>query len=177
MSRIGKKPAPIPEGVEVKVADGVVTVKGKGGELSLTLTSDVTAVAKDGLLTVATTNDSRQAKLMWGTTQRNIMNMCTGVTTGFSKKLILTGVGYRANLKGSLLVLQLGFSHDIDFPVPKDIKIVCEDQTTIVVSGIDKQKVGQVAAKIRSYRTTEPYKGKGVKYDDEYVERKEGKKK
>ena len=177
MSRIGKKPAPIPEGAEVKIADGIVTVKGKGGELSLTLTSDVTVSTDGGVITVTPTNDSRQAKLMWGTTQRNIMNMCVGVTVGFSKKLILTGVGYRANLKGKILVLQLGFSHDIDFPVPEGIKIVCEDQTTIVVSGIDKQKVGQVAAKIRSYRTTEPYKGKGVKYDDEYVERKEGKKK
>ncbi len=177
MSRIGKKPAQIPEGVDVAVANGAVTVKGKQGELSMPLTNLVEVKVQESLLSVTPNDNSREAKLMWGTTQRNIMNMMTGVSEGFSRRLKLIGVGYRANVQGKTLVLQLGYSHDINHEIPDGIKITCEDQTTVVVSGIDKQLVGAVAAKIRSYRKPEPYKGKGVRYEDEYVERKEGKKK
>ena len=177
MSRIGKKPAPVPEGVNVAITEDQVTVKGKQGELSMPLTNLVNVKVEDNLLTVTPNDNSRQAKFMWGTTQRNIMNMMEGVSEGFSRRLKLIGVGYRANVQGKTLVLQLGYSHDINHAIPEGIKITCEDQTTVVVSGIDKQLVGSVAAKIRSYRKPEPYKGKGVRYENEYVERKEGKKK
>lgn len=177
MSRIGKKPIPIPGGVTVTIGDGRVTVKGPKGELSMTPVKEVEVTREGDEILVRPVEDTLKARAMWGMQRTLVANLVDGVTKGFEKKLQIIGVGYRAQLQGSTLKLQLGFSHDVEYPVPEGIKIETPDQTTIVVSGSDKQKVGQVAAEIRAWRPPEPYKGKGVRYADEYVFRKEGKKK
>lgn len=177
MSRIGKKPVAVPSGVTVSLNGADLTVKGPKGELAMTFVPEVTAAQNDDGITVQPVNDTKRARSMWGMQRTMLANMFEGVTDGFSKKLEITGVGYRAAMKGSALNLQLGYSHDIDFPVPAGIKIETPDQTTIIISGIDKQQVGETAAKIREFRKPEPYKGKGIKYSGEYIFRKEGKKK
>ena len=177
MSRVGQNPVQVPDGVNVEIAGIVVSAKGKLGELSVELTDDVTIEQADNQITVRPVDDSVAARQMWGTARAVINNLVIGVSEGFEKTLEVNGTGYRAQVQGQTLVLQLGFSHDVNFPVPDGITIKCPDQTHIEISGADKQKVGQVAAEIRSYRPPEPYKGKGVKYADEYILRKEGKKK
>lgn len=177
MSRIGKNPVEIPDGVTFEVAGQVVTAKGKEGALSLTVAEDV-EIARDGnLVWVKPRNETLIARKLWGTTRSLVNNLIVGVSEGFSRKLEINGVGYRAQIQGKELVMQLGFSHEIKFPIPEGIKIECPDQTHISVSGADKQQVGQTAAEIRKFRPPEPYKGKGIKYEDEYIFRKEGKKK
>ena len=177
MSRIGKKPIEIPSGVTVECSGADLSVKGPKGLLSLTLVDQVDVEIKDNLITVSPKGTSKLARSMWGMQRTNVSNLIEGVTEGFVKKLLIHGVGYRAQMKGQDLNLQLGYSHDINFKIPDGIKIECPDQTTVIITGIDKQKVGQVAAQIREYRKPEPYKGKGVKYEGEYIFRKEGKKK
>ena len=177
MSRIGKQPIEIPQGVTVESSGADLSVKGPKGLLSMTLVEGVNVEIKDGLIAVMPKDKTKAARSQWGMQRTLVSNLIEGVTKGFEKKLEIKGVGYRAQMKGKDLNLQLGFSHDVDFPVPEGITIQCPDQTTVVISGIDKQKVGQVAAKIREYRKPEPYKGKGVKYEGEYIFRKEGKKK
>jgi large subunit ribosomal protein L6 len=169
MSRVGKNPVALPSGVECQLSDREIAVKGKLGQLKMVLTSLVKVEQNGSEIRVAPVDSSKQAQAMWGTTRNNIRNMVEGVDTGFKRRLEINGVGYRASLQGSDLVLQLGYSHDIIYPVPQGIKIVCEKPTLIQVEGSDRQRVGQVAAEIRSYRGPEPYKGKGI--------RKEGKKK
>lgn len=177
MSRVGKNPVEIPDGVSVDIAGQVVTVKGKLGELSATLVDDVEVGQEGNLISVNIRNDSIAARKMWGTSRSIINNLVVGVSEGFSRNLEINGVGYRAQVQGKELVLQLGFSHEIRFAVPEGITVQCEDQNHIAISGADKQKVGQTAAEIRGFRPPEPYKGKGIKYEGEYVFRKEGKKK
>ncbi len=177
MSRIGSNPVNIPDGVSIDVAGIVVTVKGKLGELSTRLTDDIEVHQENSLLWVKPRNSTRNARKMWGTSRSLISNIVVGVSEGFTRKLEINGVGYRAQVQGSKLNMQLGFSEDINYYIPDGIDIVCPDQTHIEVKGPDKQQVGQVAAEIRAYRPPEPYKGKGIKYDDEYILRKEGKKK
>ena len=177
MSRIGKYPVPVPAGVSVVINDQILTAKGKLGELSLAISGEVTATLEDNAVVVRPANDGKRARTLWGTTSSLVNNLVTGVSTGFAVALEINGVGYRAAVVGDILNLQLGYSHDIQFPIPDDVKIVCEKPTSITVTGADKQRVGAVAAKIRSYRGPEPYKGKGVKYATETIRRKEGKKK
>lgn len=177
MSRVGKNPVAVPSGVEVKLVGNSFTAKGKLGELSLTLSDQVETRLEDGKVWVQPANDSKQARMMWGTTRSLVRNLINGVSQGYTKSLDINGVGYRAAVQGKTLQLQLGFSHDVNFPIPADISIKCEKPTSITVSGADKQRVGQVAAEIRSFRRPEPYKGKGIKYADETILRKEGKKK
>lgn len=177
MSRIGKHPVPIPDGVTVEISGRQVTAKGKLGELHLTLMEEV-EVKRDGdQIVVRPRDDSDRAQQMWGTARSVVNNLVTGVAEGFTRNLEINGVGYRAQLQGKDLVLQLGFSHEVRYPVPDGITVQCPDQTHITVSGADKQRVGQTAAEIRAFRPPEPYKGKGIKYADEYILRKEGKKK
>ena len=177
MSRIGKLPVQLPSGVSVQIDGQDIAVKGSKGELSLRLIDDVTATQQDGAVVVAPRDDSKRARSMWGMQRSLVQNMVTGVSDGFQIDLEIQGVGYRAAVQGKTLNLQLGFSHDVAFPIPDGVTIACERPTAIKVSGIDKQLVGQVAAKIRAYRPPEPYKGKGVRYVGEYIFRKEGKKK
>ncbi|ODA68318.1 50S ribosomal protein L6 [Methyloligella halotolerans] len=177
MSRIGKRPVSIPSGVTATLDGQHVAVKGPKGELSQHLVDDVLLKLEDGELTVSPRDESKRSQAMWGMSRTLIANLVTGVTEGFTKKLEITGVGYRAAVQGKALQLNLGFSHDVSYPIPDGIEIQCPKPTEIVVSGIDKQKVGQVAAEIRAYRPPEPYKGKGVRYEGEYILRKEGKKK
>lgn len=177
MSRIGKKPVVVPQGVEVSLNGQNIAAKGPKGELVVTLSELVSVVQGDDGLTLSPVDKTQDARSFWGLSRSLVENIVTGVSEGFSRKLELQGVGYRAQMQGSTLKLSLGFSHDVDFPVPEGISVDCPSQTEIIVSGIDKQKVGQVAAEIRSYRPPEPYKGKGVRYEGEYVFRKEGKKK
>ena len=177
MSRIGKKPVAVPKGVTASVNGQEVSVKGPKGELKHVLVDDVIAKLDDGSIEVSPREDTQNARAMWGMSRTLISNLMTGVTDGFTKKLEITGVGYRAAVQGSNLQLQLGYSHDVAFPIPKGIQVVCPKPTEIVITGIDRKKVGQVAAEIRAYRPPEPYKGKGVKYSDEFIFRKEGKKK
>ena len=177
MSRIGKNPVTLPDGVSVDIAGVVVTAKGKLGELSAQFTDDVEVTQEDNMVYVKPRNESREARKMWGTSQSIINNLVVGVSEGFTRNLEINGVGYRAQVQGKSLTLQLGFSHDVNYPIPEGIEIKCPDQNNIEISGANKQRVGQVAAEIRSYRPPEPYKGKGIKYDDEYILRKEGKKK
>ena len=181
MSRIGKNPVQIPQGVEVNVNGQDVKVKGKLGELSLRIHEAVEAKVEEQegkkVVVLKPRNDERQTRAIWPTMRVLIKNMVQGVSEGYKKNLEIKGVGYRANLQGTTLVLALGYSHDIKYALPKDIKVKVDEQTKIEITGHDKQKVGQVAADIRSYRPPEPYKGKGVRYTDEYVLRKEGKKK
>jgi large subunit ribosomal protein L6 len=177
MSRIGKNPVAIPDGVRVELHDQTLTVRGTNATLSLVISNDVTATIADGNVTVEPKEEGKRARAMWGTTRALINNMVTGIATGFTRNLEINGVGYRAAVQGSNLNLQLGYSHDIAYPIPPDVKIVCERPTVIAISGADRQRVGQVAAEIRSFRPPEPYKGKGIKYSDETIRRKEGKKK
>ena len=177
MSRIGKKPVTVPQGVEVNLSGQNIAAKGPKGELAVTLSDYVTVAQNDDGVTVTPADKSQTARSFWGLSRSLVQNIVIGVSEGFSRKLELQGVGYRAQVQGTTLKLSLGFSHDIDFPVPEGIKVECPSQTEIVISGIDKQKVGQVASEIRAYRPPEPYKGKGVRYEGEYVFRKEGKKK
>ncbi len=177
MSRIGKKPVAIPAGVTASMNDGTLSVKGPKGELSMPLSDLISYEIKDEGVSVQPANKSREARAFWGMQRTLVQNLVTGVTEGFTKVLEITGVGYRANVQGSNLKLQLGYSHDVDFAIPADIEIKTPDNTTVEISGIDKQKVGQIAAEIRRWRKPEPYKGKGIKYRGEYIFRKEGKKK
>jgi len=177
MSRIGKNPVEIPDGVLVELAGQTLTAKGRLGSLSLVVSNEVTATIEDGNVTVVPKDESKRARALWGTTRALVNNMVTGVATGFTRNLEINGVGYRAAVQGNSLNLQLGYSHDIAYPIPPDVKIACERPTVIAVSGADRQRVGQVAAEIRAFRPPEPYKGKGIKYSDETVRRKEGKKK
>ena len=177
MSRIGKKAVTVPNGVTATVNGQEVAVKGPKGELKHVLADAIVAKLDAGRIEVAMREDTKEARAMWGMTRTMVANLMSGVTEGFTKKLEITGVGYRAAVQGSNLQLQLGYSHDVSFPIPKGIQVVCPKPTEIVITGIDKQKVGQVAAEIRQFRPPEPYKGKGVKYAGEYIHRKEGKKK
>ncbi|HWA49212.1 MAG TPA: 50S ribosomal protein L6 [Dongiaceae bacterium] len=177
MSRVGKNPVAIPQGVTVDVAGGVATVKGKLGTLKLPIAKNVEVVVKDGKVQVNPLGETQQARIMWGTTRANLRNMVEGVSKGYSKALEINGVGYRAAVQGKNLQLQMGYSHDVLYPIPEGITIKCEKPTSVTISGFDKQKVGQVAAEIRAVRPPEPYKGKGIKYDSEHILRKEGKKK
>ena len=177
MSRIGKKPVAIPSGVSAAIADGILTVKGPKGTLTLNMRDEISYVVDDATILVKPANDTKQARAFWGMQRTLVENLITGVTQGYIKVLEITGVGYRANAQGKNLKLQLGYSHDVDFPVPEGIEIKTPDNTTVEISGIDKQQVGQVAAEIRRWRKPEPYKGKGIKYRGEYIFRKEGKKK
>src|SRR5436190_17428567 len=167
MSRIGKNPVPIPSGVEVQLAGETLTAKGQLGTLGLAVSDEVTATIADGAVTIAPKSETKRARAMWGTTRALVNNMVTGVWAGFTRNLEINGVGYRAAVQGSTLNLQLGYSHDIAYPIPSDIKINCERPTAITVTGADRQRVGQVAAEIRGFRPPEPYKGKGIKYADE----------
>lgn len=177
MSRIGKKPVPLPKGVTAKVDEGTVSVTGPRGELKLRLVPEVEAALGDTGIAIAPREESERARAMWGMQRTLVNNLVRGVTDGFTEKLEISGVGYRAAVQGKNLQLQLGFSHDVLYPIPAGIQIVCEKPTAITISGIDKQLVGQVASEIRGYRPPEPYKGKGVKYAGERIRRKEGKKK
>jgi len=177
MSRIGQVPVPIPDGVNVEVVGQQVTAKGKLGELSTTLMPEVEVTKEEQQIVVRPRDDSLRARQMWGTARSVVNNLILGVAEGFKKELEINGVGYRAQVQGKDLTLQLGFSHDVKYPIPEGIKIQCADQTHISIEGSNRQQVGQVAAEIRGYRPPEPYKGKGVKYVDEEILRKEGKKK
>ena len=177
MSRIGKKPVAIPSGVTATIEGGQLSVKGPKGSLAMPLVDDISYTLDDGAILVKPANESKQARAFWGMQRTLVQNLVTGVSEGFTKVLEITGVGYRANSQGKNLKLQLGYSHDVDFAVPEGIEIKTPDNTTIEISGTDKQKVGQVAAEIRRWRKPEPYKGKGIKYRGEFIFRKEGKKK
>lgn len=177
MSRIAKKPIEVPSGVTVTLDENTVAVKGARGELSFALDSGVSIAQEDGVLTVSQTGAGSHAHAMSGTTRALVNNMIVGVSQGFERRLTLVGVGYRAQVQGKTLNLTLGFSHPVNYPIPDGIAIETPSQTEIVVKGIDRQQVGQVAAEIRAYRPPEPYKGKGVRYSDEEVVRKETKKK
>ncbi len=177
MSRVGQLPVEVPAGVDVKIEDRRVTAKGKLGELSLTLVDEVDLTREDNQLVVSPRTDSKRARAMWGTSRSLLANIVRGVDQGFTIVLEIHGVGYRAAIDGNELVLQLGYSHEIRYPMPDGITIASERPTHISVSGADRQKVGQVAAQIRAYRKPEPYKGKGIRYLGEHVIRKEGKKK
>jgi large subunit ribosomal protein L6 len=177
MSRIGKKAVAIPSGVTVTIEGQTVTVKGPKGQLSWTVAEEIEVAQANGELTLATRGEGARAQAMWGLSRSLIANMVTGVTTGFERTLELVGVGYRAAMKGQALSMQLGFSHDVDVPAPPGITFAVPRQTEIKISGIDKQQVGELAARIRRIRPPEPYKGKGVRYAGEQVRRKEGKKK
>ena len=177
MSRIGKKPVAIPSGVTAKVEGQKVSVKGAKGELSFVVPDDVDVKFQDNEIKVDPRNETKRARALWGTSRAQVNNLVVGVTKGFEKKLEITGVGYKAAVAGKNLQLSLGFSHDVNYPIPAGIAIVTPKPTEIMVSGIDKRQVGQVAAEIRAYRGPEPYKGKGVRYAGEFIFRKEGKKK
>ena len=177
MSRIGKKPIAVPAGVTVTLEGQTIAVKGPKGQLSWTVIDDVVVKHENGEITLSPRDDSQRARGMWGLSRTLVDNMVHGVTQGFEQKLELVGVGYRAALKGDALSLQLGFSHDVEVAPPAGVSFVVPKQTEITISGIDKQAVGEIAAKIRRIRPPEPYKGKGVRYAGEKVRRKEGKKK
>ena len=177
MSRIGKKPVPIPSGVTANVEGQTVKVKGPKGQLQVVLPDDVMVKLDNGEVKVDPRNETKRARSMWGTSRTLVSNLMTGVTKGFEDKLEINGVGYRAAVQGKNLQLALGYSHDVIFPIPEGIQIATPKPTEITITGIDSQKVGQVAAEIRGFRKPEPYKGKGVRYAGEYIFRKEGKKK
>ena len=177
MSRIGKKPVAIPSGVTAQIENGVLSVKGPKGTLTIGTDDLVEYKLDDGAIAITPANDSQAARAHWGLQRTMVSNLVEGVTEGFTKVLQITGVGYRAQAQGRKLKLQLGYSHDVDLDVPEGVEVKTPDQTTIEVSGIDKQAVGQFAAEIRRWRKPEPYKGKGIKYRGEYIFRKEGKKK
>jgi large subunit ribosomal protein L6 len=177
MSRIGKKPVNVPAGVTAKVTGQSILVKGGKGELSFTAPDNVSVALAEGKIVVMPRNDSTQARAMWGTTRSMINSLTIGVSKGFERKLEITGVGYKAVVSGQSVRLSLGYSHDVTFPIPAGIAIAAPKPTELLVTGIDKRQVGQTAAEIRALRPPEPYKGKGVKYADEFIFRKEGKKK
>ena len=177
MSRVGKNPVIIPSGVNVTLANGMIEVAGKLGKLSMQLTDAVKVEMVDGQIVVTPANDSKISRSLWGTTQRRVKNLVNDVANGVTINLELVGVGYRASVQGNNLSLQLGFSHDVVYPLPAGITVKCEKPTSIAITGADRQLVGQVAAEVRSYRQPEPYKGKGVIRQGEFVIRKEGKKK
>ena len=177
MSRIGKKPVAVPAGVTAAIEGKTLSVRGPKGSLTMGLVEEVTYAVEDGLIQVLPANQTKRSRSFWGMQRTMVQNLVTGVTEGYTKTLQITGVGYRANVQGKNLKLQLGYSHDVDFAIPEGITIATPDQTTVHISGIDKQQVGQVAAEIRRWRKPEPYKGKGIKYAGEYIFRKEGKKK
>jgi len=177
MSRIGKRPVALPSGVTATIEAGTLSVKGPKGTLSLQLADDISYDVQDGAIAVQPTNDTKRARSFWGMQRTLVQNLVTGVTDGFTKTLEITGVGYRAAAQGRNLRLQLGYSHDVNIAVPEGIEIKTPDPVTVEISGIDRQKVGQIAAEIRRWRKPEPYKGKGIKYRGEYIFRKEGKKK
>jgi large subunit ribosomal protein L6 len=177
MSRIGKKPVDLPGGVTANVSGQTVEVKGPKGTRSFTATDDVTLALEDGAVTVKPRGTSKRARQQWGMSRTQVANLVAGVSTGFRKEMEITGVGYRAAAQGKVLKLSLGYSHDVDFPIPEGVTVTTPKPTEIVVEGIDQQVVGQVAANIREWRKPEPYKGKGIRYKDEFIFRKEGKKK
>ena len=177
MSRIGKRPVAIPSGVTAAIENGALSVKGPKGTLTLGLSDLVRYKLDDGSISIEPAHDGKDARSHWGMQRTLVSNLVEGVTAGFTKILDITGVGYRANAQGNKLKLQLGYSHDVDLEVPQGLEVKTPDQTTIEISGIDKQAVGQFAAEIRRWRKPEPYKGKGIKYRGEYIFRKEGKKK
>jgi large subunit ribosomal protein L6 len=177
MSRVGKYPVEIPQGVQVAVVDGLLTAKGQLGELKLRLTDHVEATVEGDKVTVKPRTQERQARMMWGTTRSLVANIVHGVSSGYQRSMEISGTGYRAAVQGKNLELSLGYSHPVVFPIPDGIKITCERPTAIRVEGVDKRLVGQVASEIRSFRLPEPYKGKGVRYTNEQIRRKEGKKK
>ena len=177
MSRVGKYPVEIPAGVQVAILNGFVTARGKLGELKMPLTDKVDVKIEGSKFSVAPRNNSTPSRQMWGTTRALVQTMVKGVSEGFSKTMEITGTGFRAAVNGKNLVINLGFSHDVVYPIPEGITVVCDKPTLIKVSGMDKRQVGQVASEIRAWRPPEPYKGKGVKYEGEQILRKEGKKK
>jgi large subunit ribosomal protein L6 len=177
MSRVGKYPVELPAGVSVAVVNGVLTAKGKLGELTMPLAEEVNAAVEGNKVVLSPRDGERRARTLWGTTRSIVASMVKGVSQGYAKSLEINGTGFRAAVQGKDLVLNLGYSHEVRYPVPAGIKITCEKPTSIKVEGIDKQRVGQVAAEIRAFRGPEPYKGKGVKYETETILRKEGKKK
>ena len=177
MSRIGKVPVALPDSVTASIEGSILSVKGPKGTLTMPMMDDISYGIEDDRIVVKPANETKRARSFWGMQRTLVQNLVTGVTEGFTKKLQITGVGYRANLQGKNLKLQLGYSHDVDYPVPEGIEIKTPDQTTVHITGIDRQKVGQVAAEIRRWRKPEPYKGKGIKYAGEFIFRKEGKKK
>jgi len=177
MSRIGKRPVAIPSGVTASIEGSLLSVKGPKGTLTLPLRDEISYTVEGDAIVVKPANETKAARAFWGMQRTLVNNLVEGVTQGFTKILEITGVGYRAQAQGKNLRLQLGYSHDVNFPVPEGIEIKTPDNTTVEISGIDKQQVGQVAAEIRRWRKPEPYKGKGIKYRGEYVFRKEGKKK
>jgi large subunit ribosomal protein L6 len=176
MSRIGKHPVSVPQGVQVALAGQTLTVSGKLGTLEHTLPGDVQVAQNDGAIVVQPRGDGKRARAMWGLSRTLVANMVEGVSKGFTRKLLISGVGFRAAIDGKVLNLQLGYSHDIKYAVPEDIDVRCESPTAITITGADRQRVGQIAAELRSFRRPEPYKGKGIRYDDEVIRRKEGKK-
>ncbi|MGF1641064.1 MAG: 50S ribosomal protein L6 [Rhodospirillales bacterium] len=177
MSRVGKHPIDVPSGVDVAIAGRTLTAKGRLGRLEVTLMPEVEVTREGSQLRVRPRDDGGRARMMWGTARTIVANLVHGVDQGFSRKLEITGVGYRAQVQGKDLVLSLGYSHEVRYPIPEGIKIDCPDPTHIAVHGAGRQQVGQVAAEIRAFRPVEPYKGKGIRYSDEVVLRKEGKKK
>jgi len=177
MSRIGKKPVVVPAGVTAKVDGQLVSVKGAKGQLEFLVPDEVSVVHQDNTIKVDPRNETKRARALWGTSRARVNNIVLGVTTGFEKKLEITGVGYRAAVQGKTLQLALGYSHDVNYPIPAGVTIVTPKPTEITISGIDKRQIGQIAAEIRALRAPEPYKGKGVKYANEFIFRKEGKKK
>ena len=177
MSRVGKYPVPLPQGVQLTLQGRTLVAKGKLGELKLPLTEDVDVEIEDSRVAVKPRRDDRRSRTMWGTTRSLVNGVVTGVSAGFAKNMEINGTGYRAAVQGKDLVLNLGFSHEVRYPIPEGIKITCDRPTAVRVEGADKQRVGQVAAEIRAFRGPEPYKGKGIKYDNEQILRKEGKKK
>ena len=177
MSRVGKKPIDLPNGTEVSIVENGITIKGQKGELKAIFPESVKLEKEEDTVKVVPLNESKNAKACWGMARTIINNMITGVSKGFSRVLEINGVGYRASIEGEILTLQLGYSHDIKLAIPDDLEVKCSKPTEILVSGIDKQKVGQFASEIRKLRKPEPYKGKGIKYQEEFVRRKEGKKK
>ena len=177
MSRIGKKPVELPSGVSASVSGQTIEVKGPKGTRSFTASDEVDIVLDGNIVTVKPRGNSKRARQQWGMTRSMVANLAQGVTAGFKKELELVGVGYRAQMQGSDLKLSLGYSHDVVFPTPAGVSITAPKQTEIVVEGMDQQQVGEVAANIRKWRSPEPYKGKGIRYKDEYIFRKEGKKK
>ena len=177
MSRVGKKPVPVPTGVTAKIDGQQVAVKGAKGELNFVVPDEVSVSMDGGLIKVDPRNDSKRARAMWGMSRAMINNLVTGVSKGFERKLEITGVGYKAAVVGKNLQMSLGFSHDINYPIPAGVSIVTPKPTEITISGVDKRQIGQIAAEIRAMRGPEPYKGKGVRYEGEFIFRKEGKKK
>lgn len=177
MSRTGAKAVPIPDGVNASIDGQLVSIKGPKGELSIVLEKDVEVAMTDDGIKITPRNTSKQTRSLWGLSRSLVANLVDGVSQGFEKKLEITGVGYRAQIQGKKLTLQLGLSHDVKYDIPEGVDVKCPSQTEIIITGIDKQKVGQVAAEIRHYKPPEPYKGKGIRYANEYIFRKEGKKK